>query len=66
MFVSLNTKQEYEWLLKSAKNGHPIAQSHFAERFLEEKNEEKAIFWAKKAYENGVKLSDRLLELIEK
>ena len=66
LLVSLNTEQEYKWLLQSAKNGHQTAQSHLAERFLEENNKEKAIFWAKKAHDNGAKLTDNLLDLINK
>lgn len=65
MLVSLNVKHENEWLLKSAKNGHPIAQSNLAEQFLEGNNIKEAIFWAQKAHDNGAKLPDSLLDLID-
>ena len=65
MFVSLNQDLEFKWLEIAAKNGHPIAQSNLADLFLSQGNKEKAIFWAKKAHENGAKLPDELKILID-
>ena len=56
---------EYKWLTVAAKNGYPVAQSNLAEVLLANDEKEKAIFWAKKAHENGAKLSNDLLNVIK-
>ena len=65
MFISFDQELEYKWLTVAAKNGHPVAQSNLAEVLLANDEKEKAVFWAKKAHENGAKLSNDLLNVIQ-
>ena len=65
MFISFDQELEYKWLPVAAKNGYPVAQSNLAEVLLANDEKEKAIFWAKKAHENGAKLSNDLLNVIK-
>ena len=65
MFISFDQELEYKWLTVAAKNGYPVAQSNLAEVLLANDEKEKAIFWVKKAHENGAKLSNDLLNVIK-
>lgn len=63
---ALNDQLAHKWLLKAAQDGHPIAQYNLAVFLLQKGKKSDAAFWAKKAYGNGVSLSDELSSLIEK
>lgn len=62
--VILNEDMAYEWLLKSAEAGHSIAQYNLAIFLLQKDRDSEAAYWAKKARDNGVSLSDELTDLI--
>ena len=62
---ALNDELAYKWLLKAAQAEHPIAQYNLAIFLLQKDQKSDAAFWAKKAYGNGVSLSDELSNLIE-
>ena len=62
--VILDDQQGHQWLMKAAQSGHPIAQYNLSVSLLENGKRSDAAFWAKKASDNGVELSDELSELI--
>lgn len=62
--VALDEKIGYQWLVKAAENGHPIAQYNLSVSLLTNGKISDAAFWARKASDNGVELSDELNKLI--
>ena len=53
------------WLMISAENGHRTAQYNFAIYNLDEKNYNRARFWAQKALKNGEKEAEELFDVIK-
>ncbi|MCE1192943.1 MAG: hypothetical protein LWW96_12400 [Acidovorax sp.] len=58
-------KQAREWLLRAGELGHAFSQYNLAQIYRHENNYPKAIYWARKARDNGYPHAQATLESLE-